>query len=265
MTLVLDSIAVNRGRSAVLHEVSLTLAPGEFVCLLGRNGAGKTTVLDTVAGLLRPRGGRLTWNDANLARVPTHKLVAHGISYAMEGRRLFKRLSVADNLKLGTPRSMAASAADSELDRVYDLFPALADRPGELAGALSGGQQQMLVIAQALMCRPRLLLLDEPSAGLAPKLVEEVFAGLRRLRGDGELAMLLVEQDTADALELCDRGYVLDDGRVAFDGRCAELVDDPRVRAVYLGDVGDPAARGGTSATVPARTTGDPAQPGGTR
>ncbi|TDD79255.1 ABC transporter ATP-binding protein [Actinomadura darangshiensis] len=236
MTLVLDSLAVSRGRTAVLHEISLTAGDGEFVCLLGPNGAGKTTVLDTLAGLLRPRAGTLTWDGADLARVPTHRLVSLGISYAMEGRRLFKRLSVADNLMLGVPPRTPRTAAAERLAWVHELFPALAERPGDPAGALSGGQQQMLVIAQALMCRPRLLLLDEPSAGLAPRLVAEVFGGLRRLREDGDgPAVLLVEQDTGDALALCDRGYVIDNGRVAFDGTCDDLADDPRVRAVYLG------------------------------
>ncbi|MDL4775452.1 MULTISPECIES: ABC transporter ATP-binding protein [Thermomonosporaceae] len=235
MTLVLDSLAVSRGRTAVLHDISLTVSAGEFVCLLGPNGAGKTTVLDTVAGLLRPRGGTLTWEGADLGRTPTHRLISLGVSYAMEGRRLFKRLSVADNLMLGAPPRMGRAAAAAELDRMHELFPPLAGRPGEPAGALSGGQQQMLVIAQALMCRPRLLLLDEPSAGLAPRLVEEVFDGLRRLRGEGGPAVLLVEQDTADALALCDRGYVVDDGRVAFGGACSDLAEDPRVQAVYLG------------------------------
>jgi branched-chain amino acid transport system ATP-binding protein len=238
VSLVLDSVAVRRGRSTVLHDVSLTVSPGEFVCLLGRNGAGKTTVLDTITGLLRPHQGRLTWEKTDLTRTPTHRLVSLGVSYAMEGRRLFKRLDVTDNLRLGAPARMGRAAITAELDRAFDLFPALAERRGTLAGALSGGQQQMLVVAQALMCRPRLLLLDEPSAGLAPRLVAEVFGALRRLRGDDELAVLLVEQDTGDALALCDRGYVIDDGRVAIEGACGRLADDPEVRAVYLGRTG---------------------------
>jgi branched-chain amino acid transport system ATP-binding protein len=238
MSLVLDSVAVRRGRSAVLHDMSMTVSPGEFVCLLGRNGAGKTTVLDTVAGLLRPHAGRLTWADTDLTRTPTHRLVTLGVSYAMEGRRLFKRLDVTDNLRLGAPARTGRAAIATELRRVFDLFPALADHRGTLAGALSGGQQQMLVIAQALMCRPRLLMLDEPSAGLAPRMVTEVFETLRRLRGDGDLAVLLVEQDTGDALALCDRGYVIDDGRVVIEGPCGRLADDPEVRAVYLGRIG---------------------------
>lgn len=218
----------------VLHGVDLDLDEGETAVLLGANGAGKTTTLRAITRLLPARSGRVTFRGADLLRVAPHVPARMGLGYVPEGRGILSTLTVHENLEMGAypPRARAARAAN--LERALTLFPLLRTRLRDRAGSLSGGQQQMLAIARALMASPSVLLLDEPSLGLAPRVVREVYAALAELRRGGQ-AILLVEQNAAQALSICDRGYVLDRGRVAVSGVRGELVRNPRVTATYLG------------------------------
>ncbi len=213
--------------------MSLQVAEGEIVTLLGANGAGKTTTLRTVSGLLRPRGGQLRYAGARIDAVPAHEVVGLGIGHVPEGRRVFPRMSVLENLQMGAYRFGRAERAD--LDRVFTLFPRLAERRNQDGGTLSGGEQQMLAIGRALMGRPRLLLLDEPSMGLAPLIVAQIFDIIREIRAQ-QTTILLVEQNAAQALRLADRGYVLETGEIVMAGPARQLLDDPRVREAYLGE-----------------------------
>jgi branched-chain amino acid transport system ATP-binding protein len=232
--LQLQSLSVRYGSVQALHGVDLTVHQGELVTLLGSNGAGKSTTLRAVSGLAAASAGAVLWRGGNLAGVPAHRIVRLGIGHCPEGRRVLSRQSVAVNLELGAylRRDRAAIAAD--LERGYSLFPRLAERRDQLAGALSGGEQQMLAIARALMGRPELLMLDEPSLGLAPKLVGEVMQALAQLHRDG-LTILLVEQNAQAALEIADRGYVLEAGQLTLQGPARELLANPSLRAAYLG------------------------------
>ena len=232
--LQLQSLSVRYGSVQALHGIDLTVHQGELVTLLGSNGAGKSTTLRAVSGLAAASAGAVLWRGGNLAGVPAHRIVRLGIGHCPEGRRVLSRQSVAVNLELGAylRRDRAAIAAD--LERGYSLFPRLAERRDQLAGALSGGEQQMLAIARALMGRPELLMLDEPSLGLAPKLVGEVMQALAQLHRDG-LTILLVEQNAQAALEIADRGYVLEAGQLTLQGPARELLANPSLRAAYLG------------------------------
>jgi branched-chain amino acid transport system ATP-binding protein len=225
-------LASSYGRIPVLHGIDLAVRKGELVALVGANGAGKTTLLRALSGV-QPCSGRIQFDGEDLAPKAAEDRVARGIVQCPEGRRVFGPLSVEDNLRLGAYRRGRAGAARS-LEGVYARFPDLAERRRQPAGTLSGGQQQMLAIGRALMAQPRLLLLDEPSMGLAPRLVAAIFACVRGLR-DGDTAILLVEQNAAAALAIADRGYVLETGRVALAGSGAEVLADPGVRAAYLG------------------------------
>jgi branched-chain amino acid transport system ATP-binding protein len=220
------------GRIPVLHGIDLQVRAGELVALVGGNGAGKTTLLRALSGV-QPSSGKIAFERSEIQTLPAEARVALGIVQCPEGRQVFGPLAVEDNLRLGAYRRGRALAKQS-LERVYALFPALAERRRQSAGTLSGGQQQMLAIGRALMAQPRLLLLDEPSMGLAPRLVAEIFAAIRRLRAD-DTALLLVEQNAAAALAIADRGYVLETGRVVLAGSGAELLADAGVRAAYLG------------------------------
>jgi branched-chain amino acid transport system ATP-binding protein/branched-chain amino acid transport system permease protein len=224
------ALAVSHGHIEVLHEVSLTVGEGEIVAVIGPNGSGKTTLLRTLAGVLRPRRGTVTLDGRPLGGEPAWRVVRHGIALVPEGRRIFADQSVRDNLELGATSHGRLDALPAVLDR----FPALRERLDAAAGALSGGQQQMLAIARGLMSRPRLLLLDEPSLGLAPRLVRETLETVRAIRADG-VGVLLVEQLAALALEVADRGYVLDRGRLVAQGAARELAADPRIVRAYLG------------------------------
>jgi branched-chain amino acid transport system ATP-binding protein len=221
------------GRIEVLHGVSLAVRAGEIVTLLGANGAGKTTLLKAISGIQPITGGRLTFAGEPLARVRAHARVGLGIAQVPEGRQLFSPLSVEDNLKLGAWLRRTA-APHGQLARVYALFPMLAELRHIAAGNLSGGQQQMLAVGRALMANPRLLLLDEPSMGLAPILVDQILEVLCELKRDG-ITILLVEQNARAALSIADRGYVIETGRVNAAGSAAALMADDRVRAAYLG------------------------------
>ncbi|MCP9834953.1 MULTISPECIES: ABC transporter ATP-binding protein [unclassified Cyanobium] len=233
--LELRRLTVRYGPLTALRGLDLQLQEGELVTLLGANGAGKSTTLRAISRLVGAAAGQVLWRGVDLAGVPTHRTVRLGIGHCPEGRRVLARQTVATNLELGAwlRRDRAGIAAD--LERCYSLFPRLAERRRQLAGHLSGGEQQMLAIARALMGRPSLLLLDEPSLGLAPKLVAEVMAALAALHREG-LSMLLVEQNATAALEIADRGVVLEAGSISLEGRAESLLADAGLRASYLGD-----------------------------
>ena len=232
--LELRRLTVRYGALTALRGLDLQVREGELVALLGANGAGKSTTLRAISALVGAAAGQVLWRGADLAGLRTHRTVRLGIGHCPEGRRVLARQTVATNLELGAwlRRDRAGIAAD--LERCYGLFPRLAERRRQLAGNLSGGEQQMLAIARALMGRPSLLLLDEPSLGLAPKLVAEVMAALAALHSDG-LSMLLVEQNATAALEIADRGVVLESGSISLEGSAATLLADEGLRASYLG------------------------------
>ena len=220
--------------SGHLQGVSLTVATGELVALIGSNGAGKSTVLRTISGLLRPSDGTISFEGADITHAATDRIVALGISHCPEGRRIFGRLSVSDNLRLGAVAQRDAKAVAADLDMVFTLFPLLKERLQQAGGTLSGGEQQMLAIGRALMSRPRLLLLDEPSLGLAPLMVERIFETIAELKRQGR-TILLVEQNVHHALDVADRAYVLETGRITLDGPAEQLREDPKVEQSYLG------------------------------
>jgi branched-chain amino acid transport system ATP-binding protein len=231
--LSIDNVRSAYGRIEVLHGVTLRVAPGEIVTLIGANGAGKTTLLHAISGVQPITGGAIRFDGKPIEKQPAHVRVANGIAQVPEGRQLFAPLSVNDNLALGAWSRRDANLAP-DLMRVYALFPMLEAMRAMPAGALSGGQQQMLAIGRALMAKPRLLLLDEPSMGLAPNLVDHVLGAIRALKDDG-LTILLVEQNAPAALAIADRAYVLETGTVALSGTAAEIQADQRVKEAYLG------------------------------
>ena len=229
-----QSIDVAYGEIRALKGVGLEVGRGEIVTLLGNNGAGKTTTLKTISGLLHPTQGSITLEDESLVGVPPHAIVARGVAHVPEGRRIFNRLTVRENLVMGAYlRSDGGITGD--LDRVFALFPRLAERIAQVAGTLSGGEQQMLAIGRALMASPRLLLLDEPSMGLAPVLVEQIVDTITDINRQG-MTILLVEQNAAMALSIAHRGYVLETGSIVLAGTAAELADNSDVRRAYLGE-----------------------------
>ncbi len=232
--LEVEHLAVSYGELPALHNASLTVHPGETVALVGPNGAGKTTLLKAIAGLLTPRAGIIRWEGQPLTRVPAHQIVARGIALVPEGRRLFARMTARENLELGafTPRAQAEKEA--RLERVFQIFPILHERQRQLAGKFSGGEQQMLALGRALMAAPRMLLLDEPSIGLAPRIVEAIFGVLGDLHRDG-LSIFLVEQNVQAALTLAQRAYIIEGGRLVGEGEGHALLSDDHVRAAYLG------------------------------
>jgi branched-chain amino acid transport system ATP-binding protein len=231
--LELREVSVSYGAVRALQHVSLSVDRGEIVTLLGANGAGKTTSLRTVSGLLRPVSGVVVFDGEEISQIAAHQIVARGISHVPEGRRIFPRMTVLENLDMGAYRRRGNLSSDFE--RVFSLFPVLAERRKQLGGTLSGGEQQMLAIARALMGQPRLLLLDEPSMGLAPLIVAQIFSIIGEIR-QGGTTVLLVEQNAAQALKVADRGYVLETGTIVMADRADVLLDDPRVRAAYLGE-----------------------------
>ena len=216
-----------------LKGLSFTVARGEMVTLLGANGAGKSTTLKTISALLKPRSGTIDLEGQRLDRLEPHEIVGLGLAHVPEGRRIFPRLSVVENLRTGAYTRGAGTIAE-DLDRVFTLFPRLKERMRQSAGTLSGGEQQMLAIGRGLMARPRLLLLDEPSMGLAPILVEQIFATIQEINREG-VTILLVEQNAAMALAICHRGYVLETGAIILEGKAAELTGNDLVRQAYLG------------------------------
>jgi len=232
--LTLHQVVAGYGQTDCLHGVSLEVASGEIVALLGANGAGKTTTLMTVSGLVGLRGGDIRFEGGSLAGLPPERIVERGIGHVPEGRRVLPRMTVLENLELGAYHRRDRADRVQDLERAFTLFPVLADRRRQLAGTLSGGEQQMLAIARGLMARPKLLLLDEPSLGLAPKLVLTIFETITRINREG-VTILLVEQNAYLALQAAHRGYVLETGRIVLSDTAERLAQNPQVKAAYLG------------------------------
>ncbi|HWI60969.1 MAG TPA: ABC transporter ATP-binding protein [Symbiobacteriaceae bacterium] len=235
MILQVKDLKVNYGAIQALHGVSFEVNEGEIVTLIGANGAGKSTILRTISGLLKPKGGQVIYQGQDLAKVPAHKIVTMGLGQVPEGRRIFANMTVRENLEMG---AFTAPAGDfsASLDRVFQNFPRLKEREKQLAGTLSGGEQQMLAMGRAMMIKPKLLLLDEPSMGLSPLLVSEIFRIIQEINAAGT-TVLLVEQNAFMALSIAQRAYVLETGRIVLSGVAAELKEHPAVKAAYLGDV----------------------------
>jgi len=235
MLLTVDNLHVSYGAIVALHGVSLEIDKGEIVTLIGANGAGKTTLLRTISGLIRPTQGTVRWEDGReLQRLRPDEIVRVGISHVPEGRQVFANMTVRENLNLGAYQRTDKSAVRSDLDRCYSLFPVLAERAEQRAGTLSGGEQQMLAIGRAMMARPALLLLDEPSLGLAPLIVRKIFQIIREINAEGT-TIFLVEQNAHMALNVAQRGYVIQSGTVIKSGPASELLADPDVKSAYLG------------------------------
>jgi branched-chain amino acid transport system ATP-binding protein len=232
--LTLQDVRVHYGAIQAVKGISLEVRERELVTIVGANGAGKTTTLRTISGIYRPTTGSMIFEGKNLAALPSHEIVALGISQAPEGRQIFGSLSVRDNLMLGATRRADRAGIEQELDYLVSLFPVLGERMNQSGGTLSGGEQQMLAIARALMAKPRLLLLDEPSLGLAPMLVNRIFSVISRLKETG-VTILLVEQNARKALEIADRAYVMETGRVTLEGDARELATNPEIEKAYLG------------------------------
>ena len=231
--LSVEKVTAGYGGRPVLHDVSLSVGPSEIVALIGANGAGKSTTLKTIMSLVKPIEGRIEFGGESLAGASTAEVVSHGLALVPEGRHVFPRLSVAENLRIGAFSREERASYAQDLPRVFELFPVLAERRRQEAGTLSGGEQQMLAIGRALMARPRCLLLDEPSLGLAPLLIQAVFEVIRTINMTG-VAILLVEQKAFVALKLATRSYVLENGRVVAQGESQALAGDPRVKRAYL-------------------------------
>jgi branched-chain amino acid transport system ATP-binding protein len=232
--LELHQVTAGYGAFTALWDVSLRVTQGEAVAVVGPNGAGKTTLLRAISGLIAPRAGRIALEGAELAGRPAYEIVAHGIAHVPEGRRLFPQLTVVENLKMGAFLPRARTHFRESLERVYGLFPVLAERQLQRAGSLSGGEQQMLAVGRALMSRPKLILLDEPSMGLAPVMVLRLFDLIRRVREEG-YTILVVEQNVRQVLKLVDRAYLLEVGRIKIEGRAADLAEQDFVRQAYVG------------------------------
>ncbi len=233
--LTIENISVNYGAIEALTGISMHVEKGEVVTLIGANGAGKTTTLRTITGLLEPREGRILFEGEEISGKPTHLLVARGISMSPEGRGVFANLSVRENLQMGAYLKKNKSEIAEDIERAFRMFPRLKERESQKAGTLSGGEQQMLAMSRALMSRPRLLLLDEPSLGLAPLVVHTIFEAIEEIRSKGT-TILLVEQNAHAALKHSDRAYVLETGKIVMEGPSADLAADPRIKEAYLGE-----------------------------
>jgi branched-chain amino acid transport system ATP-binding protein len=236
--LSISNLQASYGKVEVLHGISLEVPKGKLVTLIGSNGAGKTTTMRAISGMIKPKGGKVTLDGKDITGADSHKIARAGLAHSPEGRRVFASMTVTDNLLLGAfPRFTRARPKGDikhDLEKALELFPRLKERQGQLAGTLSGGEQQMLAMARAVMLNPDVVLLDEPSMGLAPILVEEVFRIIQRLKSEG-VTMLLVEQFAAAALNVADYGYVLENGRISVHGPAESLKNDPKVIAAYLG------------------------------
>jgi branched-chain amino acid transport system ATP-binding protein len=232
--LELRNVTAGYGAFTALWDVSLRVEAGEAVAVVGPNGAGKTTLMRVISGMIPLRSGELVFEGVSLGGQPAHEMVAHGIAHVPEGRRIFPVLTVADNLRMGAYLRAARRQYAESLERVYGLFPVLAERRSQRAGSLSGGEQQMLAIGRCLMSCPELILFDEPSLGLAPAVARDMLRSIRALNEKG-VTVLLVEQNVALSLKLCQQAYVLENGRIAMSGSGTELLDDERVRQAYLG------------------------------
>jgi branched-chain amino acid transport system ATP-binding protein len=228
------NIDVSYGDLQVLWDVSFQVNEGEIVALVGANGAGKSTTIKTISGLLRPSSGSIRFLDQHLDQVPAHKIIDHGIAQVPEGRRLFPEMSVRENLIMGALSARAKAKRDETMEWIFGLFPRLRERHKQLAGTLSGGEQQMCAVGRGLMALPRLIMFDEPSLGLAPILVANIFKIIQRIQREG-VTVLIVEQNTKHTLEICSRGYVLENGRIVLTGTGQELLNNDHVKQAYLG------------------------------
>ena len=233
--LEVEDLRVAYGAIEAVKGVTFNVEAGQIVTLIGGNGAGKTTTLRTVSGLLHPIGGDIRFEGRSIRGMPGHEVLRLGIAHAPEGRRIFGRMTIEENLDLGAFARTDRAEMSKDLARVYELFPVLGERHGQAAGVLSGGEQQMLAIGRAMMSRPRLLMLDEPSMGLSPIMMQRIFGVIGELQGQGT-TILLVEQNAQAALSLANHGYVIETGRIAFDGAGRDLLHDERVRKAYLGE-----------------------------
>ena len=232
--LTIEDLHVSYGRTQALHGISLAVPLGSIVCLIGANGAGKSTTLRTISGLIRPDSGAIRYNGMDLTTLQPHEIVRTGLVQCPEGRGIFPNLTVAENLDLGAYVREDSETVTDDLNHVYELFPRLHERADQMAGTLSGGEQQMLAIGRSLMARPSLLLLDEPSLGLAPQVIDTIFSIIERINREGT-SILLVEQNASMALEIAHEAWVLETGRIALQGPAGEIARDPRVREAYLG------------------------------
>jgi branched-chain amino acid transport system ATP-binding protein len=232
--LKVEHIDVSYGDLQVLWDVSFEVNEGEIVALVGANGAGKSTTLKTVSGILRPSSGRIRFLDQHLDQIPAYKVIDHGIAHVPEGRRLFPEMTVRENLIMGALTPRAKAKRDETMEWIFGFFPRLRERHKQLAGTLSGGEQQMCAVGRGLMALPRLIMFDEPSLGLAPILVADIFKIIQRIQQEG-VTILIVEQNTKHTLEICHRGYVLENGRVVLSGTGQELLNNEHVRQAYLG------------------------------
>jgi len=233
--LALEKLEVSYGGIRAVKGIDIAVNTGELVCLIGANGAGKTTTLRAITGLVRRSGGRVIYDGAEISTLRVHEIARRGLALVPEGRGVFAQLTVDENLAMGAYARRDRGGVSADIERAFTHFPRLKERRSQVAGTLSGGEQQMLAIARAMMSRPRLLLLDEPSMGLAPLMVERIFEVIRTIAGEG-VTLLLVEQNARLALEASHRGYVLEGGLVAFEGEARSLLGDPRIREAYLGE-----------------------------
>jgi len=243
MLLELAGLEVAYGGIRAVKGIDLAVAQGELVCLIGANGAGKTTTLKAICGLVPPRAGRVRYAGEDITGTPSHRLVARGLAMVPEGRGIFRQLTVEENLAMGAFIRDDKQAVRRDLEHVFEIFPRLAERRTQSGGTLSGGEQQMLAIGRAMMSRPKLLLLDEPSMGLAPLLVQRIFENVRAIAREG-VTILLIEQNARLALEISTRGYVMESGTIALSGPSADLLADRKVRAAYLGEAMDETSPG---------------------
>ena len=234
--LAVEDLDVAYGDFQVLWQAAMHVGEGEIVAVLGPNGAGKSTLMNTISGLLAPRSGRITFLDRRIDGLPAHRTVGEGIAHVLERRRLFPFLTVLDNVLLGAHNPRARAHRAETLARVESLFPVIRQRRAQLAHTLSGGEQQMVAIARGLMARPRLLMVDEPFLGLAPLVVQEIGALVRRIRDDDGISVVFIEQNVELALRLADRGYILESGRTILSGASADLLKSPEVKRIFLGD-----------------------------
>lgn len=233
--LKVENLSVSYGVIAAVKGVSFEVGQGEIVALIGANGAGKTTILQTITGLIAPRGGSIHFDGADLLKTPAHKIVSLGMAHVPEGRRIFQELSVLENLRLGAFTRKDKKEIEDSLEMVYARFPRLKERRTQIAGTLSGGEQQMLAMGRALMSRPKIILMDEPSMGLSPLLVSEVFDIIREINSAGT-TVLVVEQNARKVLSIADRAYVLETGKIVLEGNAADLLNDDSVKKAYLGE-----------------------------
>ncbi|MEE8620512.1 MAG: ABC transporter ATP-binding protein [Syntrophobacteria bacterium] len=229
-----ENIDVSYGDLQILWDVSFEVNEGEIVALVGANGSGKSTTLKTISGLLRPANGSILFQDQQLHKIPANKIIEHGVVHVPEGRRLFPEMTVRENLIMGSLTPQAKAKRNESMESVFGLFPRLREREKQMAGTLSGGEQQMVAVARGLMALPKLIMFDEPSLGLAPILVADIFRIIKRINQEG-VTVFLTEQNTKQSLEISDRGYVLENGRIVLSGTGQELLDNEHVKQAYLG------------------------------